>query len=143
MKQESWVLVANGSQARLFKLENMSKLQEVHAFVHPQGRLHEQDLVDGRPGRAFDSTSPHQHAMEPKISQKEIELEQFAKHIASYLEQARTQTHFTRLYIAAGPNFLGMLRKTLLPQTLELVKKEISKDLVHAKPEQIVQEILE
>lgn len=143
MKQESWVLVANGAQARLYKLEKMSKLEEFHTFVHPQGRLHEQDLVDTKPGRGFDSATPTRRVMEPKTTQKELELEQFAKNIADYLEEARTQSHFTRLYIAAGPNFLGMLRKTLFPHTLELVKKEVSKDLVHSKPEHIVQEILE
>jgi protein required for attachment to host cells len=143
MKDESWVLVANSAQARLFKLEKMSKLSELYAFVHPESRFHEQDLIDTKPGRAFDSNTPNRHSMEPKITQKELEIEQFAKSIADYLEQARVKSHFNRLYIAAGPNFLGTLRKTLFPLTAQLIKKEISKDLVHAKPEHIVHEILE
>src|ERR1700733_11263811 len=83
MKNESWVLVANSAQARLFRLEKMSKLQELYDFVHPESRFHERDLIDTKPGRAFDSTTPTRHAMQPKSSQKDQECELFAKSIAT------------------------------------------------------------
>ncbi len=143
MKNESWVLVANGSMARLFRMEKMNQLSEFHGFVHPESRLKEQDLVASEPGRSFDSTGPHRHAMEPHATQKEHEIELFAKNIATYLDDARKNASFSRLYIAAGPSFLSSLRKVLHPHTMELVKKQITKDLVRADKAQILEQVLE
>lgn len=142
MKNQYWVLVANSSSARLFRLDKMKELSEIHTFVHPQSRLKEQDLVDASPGRANESVGPTRHAMEPHSTQKDQESAEFAKKISEYLESARNESSFSRLYITAGPTFLSNLRKTLHPQTLELVAKQVTKDLVHADKAQILDEIL-
>lgn len=142
MKNESWVLVANSSSARLFRLEKMSVLSEFHGFIHPESRLKEHDLVDSEPGRGFERVGAHRHAMEPATTQKEQEFEEFAKDIASYLGEAHKNGSFSRLYIAAGPTFLSTLRKVLQPQVLDLVKNQISKDLVRSDKTQILKEIL-
>lgn len=142
MKNQYWVLVANSSSARLFRLEKMKELSEIHTFVHPQSRFKEQDLVDSSPGVANESASPSRHAMEPHSTQKDHESEEFAKNISQYLDAARNDSTFSRLYITAGPTFLSNLRKMLHPQTLELVAKQVTKDLVHADKAQILNEIL-
>lgn len=142
MKNKSWVLVANSSQARLFSLETVSQLKELKDFVHPQSRLHEQDLVGDRPGRTNDSTGFRRHANEARTSQKDQEVEDFAKSIAGYLEKAAQNASFNRLYIAAGPEFLGILRKSLPQAITPLVYKEISKDLVQRNTAEILGEIV-
>jgi len=141
MKNQSWLLVANSSMARLFMVKNMDQITELHTFVHPESRLPERELISSKPGRSFDRTGEHRHMMEPPTTQKKQEFEQFAKAIANYLEEARKEASFSRLYIAAGPTFLGTLRKSFQPQVLELVAKEISKDLVHSDQKQILDEL--
>lgn len=142
-KVEKWVLVANSSSARIFKLETRSLLTEVQAFVHPQSRLHEHDLVSEKPGRAFESTGPTRHAIEPHHSQKEQEFVLFAKELAAFLETAYQQASFQQLYIIASPNFLGHLRQTLSRQVVGACVKEISKDVVHASTAEILAQITE
>jgi len=81
MKKETWVVVANSSLARIFKLEKNQILIETEILEHPQSRLHNQDLVDGKPGRTYDSIGPGRHAMEPTSSPKHNEFNAFAKHL--------------------------------------------------------------
>jgi protein required for attachment to host cells len=142
-KQQSWVLVANSSSARLFRLDTINSLSEFHAFVHPESRMKEQDLTDSQAGRTYDSVGPGRHAMEPHSTQKQREVELFAKSISTYLDEAQKDSSFSRLYIAAGPAFLSCLRKALSTQVSELIEKEISKDLVHAENEHILNELID
>jgi len=142
MKQhDRWVLVANASSARLFRLENMHKLTELEAFVHPESRLHEQDLVSSTPGREFASVGNRRHAYEPKTSQKDHEHALFAKTLSAHLEGARKNNYFQELYLVAAPSFLGILRDALNPAITSTVKKEINKDLVHLSTQEILEQI--
>ena len=140
-QQERWVLVANASSARVFRMENMHKLTEVKAFVHPESRLHEQDLVSSSPGRDTASTGMRRHAMEPKTSQKDHECQQFAKSLSEYLDDIRSKNNISQLVLIASPSFLGMLRQQLSAATQNLVTKEINKDLVHLATGDILQHL--
>lgn len=132
MKQHpKWVLVANASSARIFRLDDRHTLVELKTFIHPESRLHEQDLSSSRPGRDFASTGNRRHAMEGKTSQKDHEYALFAKSLSEHLDEARQKNDFTELTVIASPSFLGILRNVMSPATLERVTKEINKDLVH------------
>ncbi len=142
MKQNNrWVLVANASSARIFHLENMQKLVELKAFVHPESRMHEKDLVSSTPGRDSASVGIRKHALEPKTSQKDQEFTLFAKSISDHLEQALKHNEFSELYIAAAPTFLGILRQNLHQSIQHMIKKEINKDLVHSSTREILDQI--
>lgn len=136
-----WVLVANASSARIFQLENMHKLVELKAFVHPESRLHEQDLSESSPGRDFASTGNRRHAMEPKTSHKDHECTLFAKSLSDHLDSARMKNDFSQLFVIASPSFLGILRQVMSPATLNMVTKEINKDLVHLSTGDILEHI--
>ncbi len=136
MKDICWVVVANSAQARIFSLENLQTLSEIEDLVHPESHLHDQDVVDGQPGRSFDSTGSHRHAIEPKTSQKELSLERFGRSLSNFLEKKYRASAFSRLYIVASPAFLGVLRQMVSADVARVVEKEISKDIVRCtKPE--------
>lgn len=137
MKKNSWILVANSSHAIIFSVEKNTQLHEVHVFDHPESRLHEQDLISSKPGRNFDSVGGGRHAYQAPTSAKTIEYNAFAKDISVYLDKAREENKFAKLYIGANPSFLGILRQVLSPQTLELIVQEIDRDLTHMKAEEI------
>lgn len=137
MKKESWLIVANSSIARIFKIEKKHDLYEIKVLEHPESRLRNIDLVSDKPGRDFESFGNARHAMEPKTLPKKHEFELFAKAIADYLETAQNGGEFESLYIAANPSLLGLLRQSLHPNTLKLVKGEIDKDITHLKPQEI------
>ncbi len=145
MKQhDKWVLVANSCSARIFHLKDLHTLVELKDFVHPEGHLHEQDLVDnGKPGRDFSRMGPERHAYEPKMSQKDQECRHFAKTLSNYLQDARSNNQFAELIIIASPGFLGELRQAFNTHVAGSIKKEINKDLVHLSTSEILKQITE
>ena len=94
MKKESWILIANSSLARIYKLEKNHQLAELNVFEHPESRLHNLDLVSDKPGRDFESGGTRRHALEQKTSPKKQEFSHFAKLLADYLEEERNQGNF-------------------------------------------------
>ena len=79
MKKETWILVANGSLAKIFKIEKNKILTEIKQLTHPASRQHEGDLVSSKPGRTFNSVGVLRHAYEPPQTQKVQEFNNFAK----------------------------------------------------------------
>lgn len=127
-----WVVVASSTVARLFAAEAAAgPLEELEEMVHPEGRLHEQQLVSDLPGRTFDSTGAGRHAKEAGVAPKEQEAVKFAIQVAERLEAGRTEGRFDALVIVAAPHFLGQLRGRLSPPTRDRVILELDQNLVH------------
>jgi protein required for attachment to host cells len=127
-----WVVVASSTVARLFAAESAAgPLEELEEMVHPEGRLHERELVSDLPGRTFDSTGAGRHAKAAGVAPKEQETVNFAIQVAERLEAARTEGRFDALVLVAAPRFLGLLRGRLSPPTRERVILELDQNLVH------------
>lgn len=138
MKKDTWLLVANSSIARLFKVIKKQSLEEMKVLEHPESHLHTRDLVSDKMGRDFESVGPARHSIEPHISPKQQEFINFAKQIARYLDEARLKGEYERLYLVAGPSLLGHLRHELSPSTAKLVQAEANKDITHLTPQEMV-----
>ena len=128
---QTWVVVADSSRARVFTVQTpRGPLQELESLVHPEGRLHEQDLTTDLPGRAFDSSGDGgRHAMGQSVAPKEHEIQKFAKHVSERLEAARIEGKYDKLILVAAPKFLGQLRQNLSASAAALVFQEIAKNL--------------
>ena len=122
---KTWVVAADTSRARIFLSEKpVSELQEIQTLTHPEGRLHEGDLItDTSEGE------PDEH--------KQADADRFAAHVCATLEAGRKAGQFDKLYLVAAPSFLGQLRKhqsTALKQTLA---GEVNKNLATQAPADI------
>lgn len=137
MKKDSWLLVANSSIARLYKIEKHHELREIKVLEHPESRLRNLDLVTDKPGRDFESAGIGRHALEMKTLPKRQEFAVFAQQIADYLEQAHQQGEFDTLYVTANPSLLGLLRNSFPPNISKLIKAELDKDITHLSPQEI------
>lgn len=127
----TWLMVADTSQAKFFSVDTKGLLNELEILEHPEGRLHVSELTSDLPGRAFDSAgNGGRHAMETKISPKEQEAIGFAKQIGTQLESHREKGEFEKLIVIAPPAFLGLLRKKMGPNITRTITKEIGKNLV-------------
>lgn len=141
MKKATWIVVANSSLAKIFRLEKNRALTELQVLEHPQSRLHDRDLTSSLPGRTFDSVGPGRHAVQAQNDPKHMEFVQFAKQLCQHIESAREKGSFDRLFIAASPAFLGLFRQELSDLTLKLVAGEIDKDMTHMKPDEITKHL--
>lgn len=127
-----WIVVAESSYARIFRCDQPgAALEEETALVHPESRLHAQDLHSDLPGRAFDSGGEGRHAMSPDTDPKRHEAEVFARELIAHIESARTSGKFEELILAASPAFLGLLRERMSSALRQRVIHTLSKNLVH------------
>jgi len=135
---KTWVMAADSSKAKVYSAEKPnSALREVTSFDHPEGRMHEQDLTSDLPGRAFDSHGPGRHVMAQSVDPKRQEMITFAKRLVAFLEASRQQGEFDRLYVAAPPTFLGLLREEYSRPLSEAVQMEVAKNVSAQDSEQL------
>lgn len=128
-----WVLVADGSRARLFRAEGArGGLVELETWLHPESRLREQDLVTDAPGQDR-GRGGVTHGFSEHQSAHEHELQTFAREIAARLHSSLNENDFSRLVLCAPPRFLGLLRDALPATVRQRVRHEIGKDLTSIK----------
>lgn len=133
----TWVLVADSSRARIFAKNGREAFREEAGFIHPESRLHEQELTSDLPGSDGGNGSGQRHGKAARVSPKRHEAITFSKQVADHLESARSDGRFHRLLIVAPPAFLGLLREQFSPALGTLVTQEINKNLVQLKPEEL------
>ena len=132
------IIVADSTRARIFTVDSAhSPLNEIETMAHPEGRVHEQNLVSDLPGKGSGKGGGGDHAYQEKIEPKREEMIEFAKRIADYLDETRKANKLNKLIIIAAPAFLGELRTHLSSETSEKIVFELDKNLAHHSEEDI------
>lgn len=130
------IVVADSSRARIFTTDSPSTpLNEIQTMAHPEGRMHEQDMVSDLPGKGAGNSS--NHAYQEIVEPKQQEMIAFAKRTGDYLEDARKADKISSLLVVAAPAFLGELRKQMSDETNEMVAFELDKNLTQHNIEDI------
>lgn len=125
----TWVVVADGTRARLFNRHKNRTLEEFDTLLSPAHRLHEGDLVTDREGRDYDGGTTGRHGMGTRNTAKDHEMTVFAKRLAGRLQEGRNAGELERLVLVAPPKFLGQIRAQLNPAVADLVALTIDKEL--------------
>ena len=130
----TWLLVANGSEARLFETEARPKtLKLLQSFEHQESREKGADLNTDRAGMYRGDTATGRGTIQGSMAEttdpKEHEMQRFALKLVDVLEQGRTANHFDNLIIASSPKFHGILNQKMNGQLEKLVDRHINKDL--------------
>lgn len=69
------IVVADSSRARIFTADSTrSPLNEIETIAHPEGRIHEQDLVSDMQGKDSGKGGGGDHAYQEKIEPKKQEM---------------------------------------------------------------------
>lgn len=124
-----WVLAADASRAKIWMASTPSSpLELVREMESPEGRMHERDLTSDFPGRAFDSSGSGRHAMEQEVGPKKAAAIRFSHELAGVLAQACNQSVFNKIYLAAAPSFLGLLRDCCKETLKQCDVIEVDKD---------------
>lgn len=136
------VVVADSSRARIFTRDTVKlPLNEVETMTHPEGRLHEKDLVSDAPGKGAGKGGAGDHAFQDKVKPKEQETIEFAKRVADYLDASRKANKLNHLFIIAAPAFLGELRSHLSSETAGKIVLEVNKNLTQHSIEDITKHL--
>ncbi len=138
----TWILVADGSQARLFCNDGPGRgvaplFDDLLTGCNLPGR----EIMSDRPGPAFDSMGQGRHAKEPRTDPREVEKRRFAHAPAAMQEDGLNQGGFDCLVLVAPPRALGQLRDELSKSARDKVSAELTKDLtqtpLHELPEHL------
>ncbi len=135
---KTWVLVADSSRGRIFSAESSTAaLDEVETLLHPEGRLHEQEMDSDLPGKSKGGGGAGGHAYQDAIEPKEQEIIDFAKRIARHLDDARKANKFEKLLVVSAPAFLGELRNQFPDAVAKSICFDLDKNLTMHSPADI------
>lgn len=126
-----WIVVAESSRAKIYAAKNwLASISEIEDLVHPEGRMHEGDLVSDVPGSDGGATGQGRHVLDEETTARQQEHAEFASEIVHHLTHAHDEHAFDELVLVAPPAFLGLLRNKLTKALRESVTLEIDKNLV-------------
>ncbi|MDH5357021.1 MAG: host attachment protein [Gammaproteobacteria bacterium] len=137
--KSTMIVVADSSRARVFTADSaIAPLQEIETMAHPEGRLHEQNLVSDLPGKdSGQGGNAGGHSYQNETEPKQQQVIDFAKRVGGYLDDARKANKLRRLLLVAAPAFLGELRKQMTKETSECIIFELDKNLTQHPVEEI------
>lgn len=137
----TWVLIGDGSRARLFRVGPRRAWELLREFEHPETRAKARDLVTDREGRVKQSFSPMAPAMQPTTPLHTIEAERFAHSVAKVLESGLADHSYDRLVLVAPPHFLGLLRATIPQNVAKRVQLTLDKDYTALKADELAERV--
>ncbi len=126
----TWVLVADGGQAKVFENLGPGKgLRPVAGLSFEDEHLQAREIASDRPGRSFSSVGHGRSAMEPASDPVAMRERRFVERLADLLADRLAAGAFDRLIIAAAPTALGDLRPALGKPLRDVILLELPKDL--------------
>ncbi len=134
----TWILVADGGQARVFENDGPGKgLAQVKGLSSEEKHLRDQDIVTDRPGRTFSPSGSGQSGIQPRSDPVEQRETRFVQGLARMLHEKLAAGAFDRLIIAAAPTALGDIRPALSASVNKTIVGELHKDLTNTPTNQI------
>ena len=131
-KTTTWILIADGTQARVLEHHLPGKgLTTVKGLDWSIEPLQSQDIDSDRPGRGHSSGGSARSSMEPKTDPAQHREAEFIRTVAQVLDRKVQEGAFDRLVIAAAPIALGNLRKAMSDHVKKTVVAELDKDLTN------------
>jgi protein required for attachment to host cells len=136
--ETTWLVVADGRRARIFAVTpGATTLSELHDLIGDDRRTSE--IGTDRPGRAQESAGTGvRHAMEPRVDWHRQAKQQFARDVASVVNEAGLKGGYDRLVVVAPAEALGDLRKLLDRHALDKLRHEVEKDLTYFTPHELI-----
>lgn len=126
----TWVLIADGAQARVLEYWGPSKgLVQIEGLKFEDAHLRNRQIMADRPGRAYSSAGFGRSAMEQRTDPSDYREAEFLRSVADLINRKCVAGAFRKLVIVAPPQALGELRRFLSSATMEKVTAEIAKDL--------------
>ncbi|MCW0001679.1 host attachment protein [Pararhizobium sp. YC-54] len=139
----TWILAADGNQARLLKgvnfLKNGHQSPEQEIFQLDTKRA--QDIMADKPGRSHSSVGHGRSAMEYPSDPVREEQQRFTADVASRIDTYEQEGAFDRLVVCAAPQTLGDLRSMLSAATRAKTTVEISKDYSNLPTDKLISSV--
>ncbi|OBZ93167.1 host attachment protein [Pararhizobium polonicum] len=139
----TWILAADGNQARLLKGVNFLKdgHQSLEQEIFQLDTKRAQDIMADKPGRSHSSVGHGRSAMEYSSDPVREEQLRFTSEVASKLHGYAQEGAFDHLVVCAAPQTLGDLRAMLSTITRAKTTMEISKDYSNLPTDKLISSV--
>jgi protein required for attachment to host cells len=141
----SWVLVADGGRARIYRTTGDIGAHRALLEPVPGGTFSRSDPAHfgPRPGNNFSSALRNSgHGVTTHDDQHRRAEEEFIGTVLAWIERPEHLSAFERLIVAAPPRTLGEIRLALIPALAERVHSEIHGDLTKLPIKELEQRVL-
>jgi protein required for attachment to host cells len=132
-----FVLVADGARARLFRYRT-GRLEPASNAELVGSHLRTRDIDADKPGRSFDSTGSHRHALTPASDAHRNAERAFVREVAQWLDEALAREKFDHLILVAPPRALGDLRHAMSKETAARVIGTVKKELTTSSAAEVL-----
>jgi protein required for attachment to host cells len=129
MAEHTWIVVADGRQARVIERRVRAGLLTEREDL--ARRLDADTVPRDRPPRAFESVGTRRHGLETGASPHERDEARFVAEVCAWLNAAARERAFDALVLIAPPCALGLYRAGLDDETRARITREHSLDLVN------------
>lgn len=138
LERNTWILVADGSRARLFRNES-PKVVLRPALNHEMigENRPSRELVSDKEGRNAGPGVDRRQAMDQETDPKEHEKQRFLKETAEVLEHELQRHAYDSLVLIAPPKALGELRDNLSKNVTDCIIYEYNKDLTKDRTDKL------
>lgn len=137
MKRKHWVIVANGSVARILlsSADDKKHWTEKECLLNPEGRLHGTDLAEGEIRHSITGRAGLARRQVPKQHARK----EFAQRISDLLRHHLNLSEIGSLVIFSSNPFLGELLGHLDDGTRKLLHSNYPVDLTHLNLNELMQ----
>lgn len=123
-----WIVVANTSSCKIFDYEKKSKqLNLIKELLHPESKMKGSDLITEGPGH-YKTDGPSRGAYDFHEKPQEVEFENFAREVATLLDNERRSNHLPPFILVSPPKMDGLLKRSMNPHVMNSLKDTIQKD---------------
>jgi protein required for attachment to host cells len=137
----TWVLVADGSRARI--VENLGPgkgLREVEGMAFHSDLPPNREILSDRPGRSFESSSATRHALDGSDPRR-LMKHAFARQLAETLDDAIGESRCDRCVLVAPPEMMGELRREISQRVRERLRGELVLDLTKVADDRLAEHL--
>jgi protein required for attachment to host cells len=127
MEKFDWVVVANGSQAKILERSKAegSDWKEMACLIHPGTKAHDSESQ----GRLLGHTISGRRGLAPRRVDKKHHRQMFCKQLSEILEEGSLSNRVSGIVIFASPSILGDLLNQLGNGSKKLILATRHKDL--------------
>jgi protein required for attachment to host cells len=132
-KHIAYIVVADSHSARIFVKNNKQcSLELIHEIAA------DLDLKEHKkPAKTYSQNGSLRHGVEPHSDPKDVEQQNFAHNVVTFIDDALKQNKFEELTLIAPPKMLGVLNNNLGDQLLKKVVQKIDKNITDLKIEEL------
>jgi protein required for attachment to host cells len=141
----SWVLVADGGAARIYRTTGESSAHRTRLEAVPGGSFSRSDPAHfgPRPGKNFSSALRNSgHGVTTHEGLKRRAEEEFIATVLTWIEKPEQMAAFERLIVAAPDRALGEIRAALSPVLAGRIHREIHGDLIKLPIKELEERVL-